>query len=198
MPATLDAARAGVTTGEWAAALRAVFGEYRAPTGVGDAAAAPTDDALTALRDRVEEVSAALGPADQDPRGQAGPRRALERRRADRGARPRRGHGRGLRGHPAHAGADRPHGGRRGRARGRPLDPVRLARRADPDRARRAARGRRRRAGRGRRDHPARRRGRAPRGGRGARLHAEGLRGQPDHGRHRLPRRRAPRRRAAP
>ena len=61
MPATLEAARAGVTTGEWAAALRAVFGEYRAPTGVGDAAAAPSDDALTALRDRVEEVSSALG-----------------------------------------------------------------------------------------------------------------------------------------
>jgi (2R)-ethylmalonyl-CoA mutase len=61
MPATLEAARAGVTTGEWAAALRAVFGEYRAPTGVGDAAAAPSDDALRALRDRVEEVSAGLG-----------------------------------------------------------------------------------------------------------------------------------------
>ena len=61
MHATLDAARAGVTTGEWAAALRAVFGEYRAPTGVGDAAAAPSDDALSALRDRVEEVSSSLG-----------------------------------------------------------------------------------------------------------------------------------------
>ena len=61
MPATLAAAAAGATTGEWAAALRAVFGEYRAPTGVGDAAAAPSDDALTALRDRVEEVSASLG-----------------------------------------------------------------------------------------------------------------------------------------
>jgi (2R)-ethylmalonyl-CoA mutase len=61
MRATIDAARAGVTTGEWAAALREVFGEYRAPTGVGDAAAAPSDDSLTALRDRVEEVSAALG-----------------------------------------------------------------------------------------------------------------------------------------
>jgi ethylmalonyl-CoA mutase len=61
MPSTLDAAAAGATTGEWAAALRAVFGEYRAPTGVGDAAAAPSDDALTALRDRVEEVSASLG-----------------------------------------------------------------------------------------------------------------------------------------
>ena len=35
MPATLSAAAAGATTGEWAAALRAVFGEYRAPTGVG-------------------------------------------------------------------------------------------------------------------------------------------------------------------
>jgi ethylmalonyl-CoA mutase len=61
MPATLGAAAAGATTGEWAAALRAVFGEYRAPTGVGDAAAAPSDDALTALRDRVEEVSGSLG-----------------------------------------------------------------------------------------------------------------------------------------
>ena len=61
MHATLDAARAGVTTGEWAAALRGVFGEYRAPTGVGEAAGAPSDDALRALRDRVEEVSTALG-----------------------------------------------------------------------------------------------------------------------------------------
>jgi (2R)-ethylmalonyl-CoA mutase len=62
MPATLSAAKAGVTTGEWSAALRAVFGEYRAPTGVSDAAAASDDDAsLTELRDRVERVSEALG-----------------------------------------------------------------------------------------------------------------------------------------
>jgi ethylmalonyl-CoA mutase len=61
MEPTLAAARAGVTTGEWAAALREVFGEYRAPTGVGDAAAAASDDALRALRDRVDEVSEALG-----------------------------------------------------------------------------------------------------------------------------------------
>jgi (2R)-ethylmalonyl-CoA mutase len=61
MPCTLAAAEAGVTTGEWAAALREVFGEYRAPTGVGDAAAAPSDDALSALRDRVERVSEGLG-----------------------------------------------------------------------------------------------------------------------------------------
>jgi ethylmalonyl-CoA mutase len=61
MEPTLVAARAGATTGEWASALRDVFGEYRAPTGVGDAAAAPSDDALRALRDRVDEVSEALG-----------------------------------------------------------------------------------------------------------------------------------------
>src|ERR687895_622108 len=61
MPFTLAAARSGATTGEWAAALRSVFGEYRAPTGVGEAAAAPSDDALASLRDRVERVSEALG-----------------------------------------------------------------------------------------------------------------------------------------
>ncbi len=61
MPATLACAAAGVTTGEWAAALRESFGDYRAPTGVGEAAAAPEDDALTELRDRVERVSEALG-----------------------------------------------------------------------------------------------------------------------------------------
>jgi ethylmalonyl-CoA mutase len=61
MPATLAAAKAGATTGEWAGTLREVFGEYRAPTGVGDAAAAPDDEALSELRDRVERVSDALG-----------------------------------------------------------------------------------------------------------------------------------------
>jgi ethylmalonyl-CoA mutase len=61
MPPTLAAARAGVTTGEWAAALRETFGEYRAPTGVADAAAAPDDEVLGELRDRVERVSDALG-----------------------------------------------------------------------------------------------------------------------------------------
>jgi ethylmalonyl-CoA mutase len=61
MPATLTAAAKGVTTGEWAATLRDVFGEYRAPTGVGDAAAPGSDDALSELRDRVERVSDELG-----------------------------------------------------------------------------------------------------------------------------------------
>ncbi len=37
MPASIKAAKAGVTTGEWAATMRAVFGEFRAPTGVSNA-----------------------------------------------------------------------------------------------------------------------------------------------------------------
>jgi (2R)-ethylmalonyl-CoA mutase len=61
MPATLAAARAGVTTGEWAGALRESFGEFRAPTGVGEAAAgAPAED-LDALREEVDRVGEALG-----------------------------------------------------------------------------------------------------------------------------------------
>jgi (2R)-ethylmalonyl-CoA mutase len=60
MPASIAAARAGVTTGEWAQTLREVFGEYRAPTGVGDASAVPGED-LATLRDEVERVSEALG-----------------------------------------------------------------------------------------------------------------------------------------
>ncbi|MEY2441054.1 MAG: ethylmalonyl-CoA mutase [bacterium] len=62
MPATIAAARAGVTTGEWAQALRDVYGDYRAPTGVGEASAAGGDeDDLEDLRDEVARVSEALG-----------------------------------------------------------------------------------------------------------------------------------------
>jgi ethylmalonyl-CoA mutase len=62
MEATIAAARAGATTGEWAGALREAFGEFRAPTGVGEAAAGPADsDALEALREEVDRVSDALG-----------------------------------------------------------------------------------------------------------------------------------------
>jgi (2R)-ethylmalonyl-CoA mutase len=60
MPATIAAARAGATTGEWAQTLREVFGEYRAPTGVGEAAALPSEH-LAELREEVERVSEALG-----------------------------------------------------------------------------------------------------------------------------------------
>ena len=61
MPATLAAARAGVTTGEWAGALREAFGSYRAPTGVGEAAAPAAGEELAELRDEVVRVSEALG-----------------------------------------------------------------------------------------------------------------------------------------
>jgi (2R)-ethylmalonyl-CoA mutase len=60
MPATIAAARAGATTGEWAGTLREVFGEYRAPTGVGEAAAVPSEQ-VAELREDVERVSEALG-----------------------------------------------------------------------------------------------------------------------------------------
>ncbi|MET8849422.1 protein meaA [Amycolatopsis sp. NPDC004625] len=60
--ATVDCARAGVTTGEWAGALREVFGEYRAPTGVSASAVAGTGDAeLERVRTRVRETEAELG-----------------------------------------------------------------------------------------------------------------------------------------
>ncbi|HEX3911516.1 MAG TPA: protein meaA [Solirubrobacteraceae bacterium] len=61
MTATIAAARAGATTGEWARALREVFGSYRAPTGVGEAAAAPADDALAELREQVSALQEKLG-----------------------------------------------------------------------------------------------------------------------------------------
>ena len=61
MPASIAAAQAGVTTGEWARALRDTFGEFRAPTGVGEAAAGTADDDLAAPRDEVEAVSEQLG-----------------------------------------------------------------------------------------------------------------------------------------
>jgi (2R)-ethylmalonyl-CoA mutase len=63
MPATIAAARAGVTTGEWAQALRDAFGEYRAPTGVGEASAGPVaaGSELEELRDEVARVGDALG-----------------------------------------------------------------------------------------------------------------------------------------
>jgi ethylmalonyl-CoA mutase len=60
MPASIDCAKAGVTTGEWGFALRESFGEYRAPTGVGRA---PRNDTvgLDDLRADVDRVSRRLG-----------------------------------------------------------------------------------------------------------------------------------------
>ena len=61
MVPTIAAARAGATTGEWARTLREVFGSYRAPTGVGEATAAPADHELAALREQVAHLEEALG-----------------------------------------------------------------------------------------------------------------------------------------
>jgi (2R)-ethylmalonyl-CoA mutase len=60
MAPTIAAARAGATTGEWAETLRKAFGEYRAPTGVGEAAAVSSQE-VAEVRDEVERVSEALG-----------------------------------------------------------------------------------------------------------------------------------------
>ncbi len=62
MPASIRCAHAGVTTGEWSDALRSVFGDYRAPTGI----EAPLElrsagENLDAIRARVTEVSDRLG-----------------------------------------------------------------------------------------------------------------------------------------
>ncbi len=61
MPSSIACAFAGVTTGEWAGALRKIFGEYRAPTGVGRAATNQGGAALEDVRKHVEAVSAKLG-----------------------------------------------------------------------------------------------------------------------------------------
>jgi ethylmalonyl-CoA mutase len=63
MEATLACARAGVTTGEWASALREVFGEYRAPTGVGafSAATLRSSAPLAAVRQAADATAARIG-----------------------------------------------------------------------------------------------------------------------------------------
>ncbi|MDP8977651.1 MAG: cobalamin-dependent protein, partial [Actinomycetota bacterium] len=69
MPASIHAARAGVTTGEWADALRETFGEYRGPTGVGGSTGTGGDpdpgvddgDGLAHARARVAAAEHAVG-----------------------------------------------------------------------------------------------------------------------------------------
>ena len=54
MPATIDLAHAGGTTGEWSGLLREVFGEYRAPTGVAAAAGHGTSQGLRAVAEQIK------------------------------------------------------------------------------------------------------------------------------------------------
>ena len=185
MAATLDCARAGVTTGEWAGVLREVFGEYRAPTGVAAASGGgEADETLTDVRERVratgEELGGRLrflvGKPGLDGHSNGAEQIAVRARDA--------GFEVDLPGHPADAGADRVRGGRGGRARRRPVGAVGLA---PAGRARRSCEGLRE-AGLDDvpvvvggiipdSDAPA-----AARAGRGPRLHAEGLRPDRDHG----------------
>lgn len=61
MEPSIQCAHVGVTTGEWGAVLREIFGEYRAPTGVGGASSTPHGDQLAPVRTKVEAVSERLG-----------------------------------------------------------------------------------------------------------------------------------------
>jgi (2R)-ethylmalonyl-CoA mutase len=60
MEPSIAAAKAGVTTGEWAAEMRAVYGEYRGPTGVSRGVSNKTEG-LDDIRDAVDAVSDKLG-----------------------------------------------------------------------------------------------------------------------------------------
>ena len=61
MEPSIACAHAGVTTGEWAQVLREVYGEYRAPTGVGRAASAASESGMVEVRAHVDAVSDRLG-----------------------------------------------------------------------------------------------------------------------------------------
>src|SRR6185312_6982637 len=61
MEASIACAHAGVTTGEWGACLRKVFGEYRAPTGVARASVEISRGDIGKVRGRVDAVSKRLG-----------------------------------------------------------------------------------------------------------------------------------------
>lgn len=60
MEPSIQCAHAGVTTGEWAGLLRGVYGEYRAPTGVGGAVVQASSD-IALVRQRVQDVAQKLG-----------------------------------------------------------------------------------------------------------------------------------------
>ncbi|HVO30584.1 MAG TPA: protein meaA [bacterium] len=61
MPASIEAAKAGVTTGEWAGVMRTVFGDYRAPTGVGASAASLTGEAAKNVKAQADALARELG-----------------------------------------------------------------------------------------------------------------------------------------
>ena len=164
MAPTLAAARAGATTGEWAATLREVFGEYRGPTGVTGAMTTEAGAELSAVRERVratgEELGGRLrllvGKPGLDGHSNGAEQVAVRARDAGFEVIYQ-----GIRLTPR---ADRGGGRGRGRALHRPVDPVGLAHGARARRPRRPARGRSGRRPRDRRrHHPRLRRPAAPR-----------------------------------
>ena len=163
MAATLAAARAGATTGEWAQALRDAFGSYRAPDRRRRGRRRPRRrEDIAELRDEVARAVARRSGADlkilvgkPGLDGHSNGAEQIAVRARDVGMEVV------YEGIRLTAVADRALRGRRGRPRDRPLDPLGLAPRADPGRHRGAARGRRR-------GHPGRRRRHHPRGRRRA------------------------------
>jgi len=61
MPPSIEAAKAGATTGEWAQEMRDIYGEYRGPTGVATTGISNKTDGLDELRSAVDAVSDKLG-----------------------------------------------------------------------------------------------------------------------------------------
>jgi (2R)-ethylmalonyl-CoA mutase len=100
MEPSIALAKAGGTTGEWADALRAIFGEYRAPTGV-RAGVAVRGDQFAALVARSKAVTAHRGTTAKDLGRQTRARWSLQRGRANCGRRARRGIRSCLPGHTA-------------------------------------------------------------------------------------------------
>jgi (2R)-ethylmalonyl-CoA mutase len=60
-PVSIEAAASGVTTGEWADALREVYGEYRAPTGIGARVAGARSSSIDEARTKVDDARGRLG-----------------------------------------------------------------------------------------------------------------------------------------
>ena len=129
MPASIAAAKAGVTTGEWALVLREAFGEYRAPTGVGRAARneSPAPDEVRADIDRVSKklgkrLKFLVGKPGLDGHSNGAEQIAVRARDAGMDVVYQ-----GIRLTPAEIVIDRARGRR---ARRRAVDPLRLARAA--------------------------------------------------------------------
>jgi (2R)-ethylmalonyl-CoA mutase len=93
MEPSIVAAKAGITTGEWAGALREVFGEYRGPTGVAVVVSTGEAEDVEAVKARGRARFPGAGPHPDLSGRQARPGRPLQRRRADRHPGPGLRHG---------------------------------------------------------------------------------------------------------